>query len=179
MSSLLAVAAALLGLTIPADGPGDDGPAPSLSVRIVPTSFRERIGRVIELYRPSQHFQVVVTNVSAKPVRLWREWCSWGYFGLSFVVTDGDGNPVVVKKRARSWPKNYPDWTTLEPGDHMVFEVSFDEPIWQDAPMPEPGNSRPVRMKAVYEVRVDDETKEHEVWTGRVSSPEADYTVYR
>ena len=49
--------------------PSDSRPAElaqmaTLTVRIVPTSYREKTGRAIELYRPSQHFYVVVTNVS-------------------------------------------------------------------------------------------------------------------
>ena len=45
-----------------------------LAVRIVLTAFRERTGRSIE----SDRWHVVITNVSEKPIRLWREWCSWG-----------------------------------------------------------------------------------------------------
>jgi len=37
-------------------------PADSLSVRIVPTSFREQGGRSITLWQPSQHFHVIITN---------------------------------------------------------------------------------------------------------------------
>ena len=178
MGPLGALVGVFVGLAIPGGGAVEDRSTPTLSVRIVPTSSRGS-GRAIELYRPSQHFHVVVTNISDEPVRLWREWCSWGYFNLSFVVDDAAGNPVVVKKRPRGWDKNRPDWTILEPGDHMVFEVSFDESIWQDAPRSEAGQARSVRMKAVYEVKADDQSKEHGVWTGRVHSPEADYTVYR
>ncbi len=61
----------------------------------------------------------------------------------------------------------------------MVFEVSFDEAIWQNAPLPDRGRSRAIKMKAVYEVPADDDTKEFGVWNGRISSPEETYTVYR
>src|SRR5947208_270066 len=65
----------------------------ALTVRIVPTDFDET-GRVIEMNRPSQHFYVVATNVSGQSIRLWREWCSWGYYNLTFQVTGREGGPV-------------------------------------------------------------------------------------
>lgn len=77
MRQALAVACVFLavrGLAIEPQAP------PLLAVRIVSTKHHEKIGRTIELYQPSQHFDVVVTNVSDRPVRLWREWCRWGYF---------------------------------------------------------------------------------------------------
>ena len=50
--------------------PAEPTQVPPLAVRIVPTSFQEKTGRAIELYRPSQHFHVVVTNVSDESIRL-------------------------------------------------------------------------------------------------------------
>jgi hypothetical protein len=174
---------AIVGLILAWPGAGDGAaggtPAPRVEVRIVPTKIGEKIGRAIELWRPEQHFYVVVTNVSDEPVRLWREWCSWGYFNLSFVVTDGAGEEVRVTKRPRGWDKNFPDDSIVPPGGHAVFEVSFDESVWQDAPLPEAGKSRAVRMRAVYEVKEDDESVKHGVWTGSVSSPDETYTIYR
>lgn len=151
---------------------------PALSVRIVPDRAGDG-GRSITLWRPSSRFSVVLTNLSDKPVRLWREWCSWGYFALSFVVNDDAGKATVVKKAGRGWDKNYPDWTQLDPGDSMVFEVTFGENTWENAPLPAPGKSLKVRMKAVYEVREDEESKKLNVWTGKVESPELAFTIYR
>ena len=159
----------------------DERVADPISVRIVPTSFSKEGARTITLWQPTQHFHVVVTNTSDKPVRLWREWCSWGYYNLSFLVTGEDGKPIVVKKAWRGWKKNAPDSTTLPPGDHMVFEVSFDPKIWPLASselLPEEGKSREVKMKAVFEIVKDNETQKQDVWTGSVSSPEETYVIY-
>jgi hypothetical protein len=172
--TFLAFGAMMQGDRLPKSMPDGD-----LQVRIVPSSFREATGRAIELYRPSQHFHVVVTNVSKEPVRLWREWCSWGYFNVSFIATDESGKTVTMKKRPRGWDKNYPDWSIIPPGDHMIFEISLDDTTWQDAPLPENGQTRRVRMKVVYAVPVDPETKSHGIWTGEISSPEDEYTIYR
>jgi len=179
MRQARAVAVAMLA--IPAVGGRADEPkAPRLlALRIVPSRFHEKIGRAIELYGSSQHFHVVITNVSDQPVRLWREWCSWGYFSLSFVATDEDGKSVTVSKKSRAWKKNFPDATIVPPGDHMVFEVTFEDAIWQNSPLPEQGRSRTVKLKAAYEVKGDEEAEKLAVWTGRVSSPEETYTLWR
>jgi hypothetical protein len=152
---------------------------PALSVRIVPDRAGDDGARSITLWQPSSHFNVVVTNISDKPVRLWREWCSWGYFALSFVVTDEAGKAAVVKKSPRDWDKNYPDWTELAPGDSMVFEVTFAEGTWTNSPLPAKNASLKVRMKAAFEVREDGQSKKLNVWTGKVESPELSYTIYR
>ena len=179
MGRLGAIACVLLTLPMLGDETTKEHSAPLIAVRIVPSTFRDKIGRAIELHNSTRHFYVIVTNTSGEPVRLWREWCSWGYFNLSFVVTDEGGKTVSVKKRPRGWDKNFRDWSIVPPGGHMVFEVSFDEAIWQNAPLPDRGRSRAIKMKAVYEVPADDDTKEFGVWNGRISSPEETYTVYR
>ena len=154
-------------------------PADSLAVRIVPSSTNNKGGHSITLFLPAQHFYVVITNVSKEPVRLWREWCSWGYYSLSFSVVGPDGKDILVKKKQIGWTKNFPDSTTLAPGDHLVFEVTFDQAVWPDAPVPDKGKSREVKMKAVFAIAADDESKQHGVWVGEVSSPVASYTIYR
>lgn len=153
-------------------------PAP-LAVRIVPTRNTEQLGPAFELYLPEQHFHVVISNASGGPIRLWREWCSWGYFNLAFVVTDEGGRAVTVKKANRSWRKNYPDAMIVPPGGHMVLEVTFDPATWPDAPLPERHRSKAVRMRAVYTSRPDKDATEHGVWTGEVSSGEESYTIWR
>lgn len=158
---------------------GQEKAAESIAVRIVPTNFREKAGRSITLWQPTQHFYVIVTNTSAKPLRLWKEWCSWGYYNLTFVSTDGTGKKGIVKKLPRPWTKIFPDWLTIDPGDHMVFEVSFSETIWQNAPLPPKGKSHKIKLKAVFEIGEDEQSKIHEVWMGKLSSPEHPYTIYR
>lgn len=149
-----------------------------LDVRIVPTSYREEVGRAIRFGPTSPHFHVVVTNISDKPVRLWREWCSWGYFNLSFDVTDESGRSVTVRKRERVWHKNWPDWDVISPGGHQVREVTFDPETWIDTPLLDLKGREVIRMKAVYSIRPDEKSEEHAVWTGHVSSPEDSYTLW-
>ena len=82
-------------------------------------------------------------------------------------------------KGDKEWSANYPDATVLQPGDHMVFEVAFDQETWPHAPLPQKGQSREVRMKAVFTIPADEQTREHKVWTGEVASPEATYMIHR
>lgn len=152
-------------------------PSDSISVRIVPSGSGEK--RSITLWQPEQHFHVVITNISKEPVRLWREWCSWGYYSLSFTVLDANGKETILKKAPRGWRKNFPDAMTLAPGEHMVFEVTFDQTIWPNVPLPEKGKSHDVKMKAVFAIAADADTASHKVWTGEASSPVESYTIYR
>jgi hypothetical protein len=106
---------------------------------------------------------VVITNASNQPLRLWNEWCSWGYFNLSFQVTDENGKTGTVKKTSPIFEPNVPSWSVLQPGDHQVIEVSFDPRTWLDPVLPEARKYREVKMMAVFEVPEDKETKENNI----------------
>jgi hypothetical protein len=174
MGRLAVIACVLVAIAVPGDDPkekgSDEAKSPQLSVRIVPTNHKEKAGRVID-----GTFHVVVTNVSKQPVRLWKDWCSWGYYNLSFTATGWDGKTVAVKKLKRSSFANWPDWMLLPPGDHMVLDVSFKDHNWEGLPVPEANKSLRVSLRAVYEVT--ERTGKYRVWTGRVASPEAVYTI--
>ena len=131
--------------SLSADRPAVSAQVPSLSVRIVPTSYRDDGGRTIGLYHPSHHFYDVLTNNSGKLIRLWKEWCSWGSQNLSFEVTDEAGRSVAVTNPRDTWNKNFPDWEVIPPGGQQVREINFDMPTWHNSPMPEAGRSRIVR----------------------------------
>jgi len=149
-----------------------------LSIRIVPTSSEDKVGRWLELDDDgSKHFHVVVTNVSSEPVKVWKEWCSWGYFNLTFEARDAAGKIVVISKRPRDWTKNFPCPVEIEASGHMVIDVSLAPAIWQNSPLSDESGRATLRLKAVYEIRDTKESKQENVWTGRISSPEAAYTI--
>lgn len=154
-------------------------PKPPLSVRIVPTDFKEERGRSINLGYDTAHFHVVLTNISDKPLRLCNDTCSWGYFALSFEVKDESGKTTKVTKQGMPWSTLFAHYLTVPPGDHMVREVSFSKDEWENFVLPEKGKSVDVQMRAVFEIKPDDETKKKDVWTGKVVSPEETYTIYR
>ena len=149
---------------------------PQLAIRIVPTDAK---AATIRLDAPGQHFHVVLTNVSKQPVRLWREWCSWGYYALSFRVTAGNGKQTTVKKLPRVWTKNLPDWMQLGPGDHMIFEVTFDPTVWDSPPLPPSGASQTATLTAIYELTASPESKQQAVWVGRVATSDLRVAIVR
>ena len=153
--------------------------APPLRVEIVPhVSSVQRMPSIL-LWESGDHFHVVLTNISKRPVRLWREWCSWGYFNLSLESRDREGKTLSVSKRERDWDRNYPDWMELLPGDSTVFNVGLEPKVWMNSPIAVPAAGKThkavIRLRAVYNVRDDEDARREGVWVGRVSSPEIDY----
>jgi hypothetical protein len=63
-----------------ADG---EGTRPAIVVEIVPTDSIAGSDPTIGIDNTDEHFHVVVTNVSKESVRLWKDWCSWGFQNLS------------------------------------------------------------------------------------------------
>jgi len=135
--------------------------------------------RRVEYRDQATHFHVIVSNTSDKPQRIWREWCSWGYFGLVFKFTDEHGKKWVAKKKSQAWTRNFPDWWTLDPHESFVIDVNFaDTNTWAGFPLPKNG-SLTVTMQGVLEFKPDDDARRHDVWTGRVVSKAEKVAFYR
>ncbi len=120
-------------------------------------------------------FTVVVTNTSAKPVRVWRDWCSWGYFNLSLGFEDGDAERVVEKEQ-RGWNKNYPDAAELAPGESILFPVTLTNEVWKDLGLKD-RVGRKVKMRVRYCVPPDDDAVKLGVWAGTLRTAYQTYTV--
>lgn len=148
-----------------------------VSVHVVPTSSHERTGQVIELYG-DRHFHVVVQNLSSAPITLWEDWCSWGYFNLSFEAQYPDGRIFIISKKDRGWDKNFPCPTVIEAGQAWVIDVDLDPLIWENSPLSSGAGKAELQIKAIFEIREDEESQIKHVWTGRVSSPNAKYIFY-
>ena len=163
-----------LGLTIvgaaPVRQPPPSNAPASIAVEISsPEHCRRRVLAI------DQGFLVVVTNVSAAPVRVWRDWCSWGYQQLSFEITDDAGHSWTVRRKDHPFPKNYPDYWTLAPHEPLVLSVALTTDLWES---PEAGGGLPiadlkgkaVTMRAIFAASEDDQSRENKVWTGRADS---------
>ena len=125
------------------------------------------------------HFHVIISNTSDKPQRIWREWCSWGYYGLSFEFTDATGKTWIAKKKPRDWTRNLPDFWTVGARESLVLDVHFaDAKTWDGFPQPQ-GASQPFTMRAVFEFKPDDKSRQHSVWTGRAVSKADKYVFYK
>src|SRR5207253_1332755 len=127
------------------DGKLHAGESPiAISVAVPARSGERRI----EHRDSTTHFHVIVSNTSDRPERIWREWCSWGYFGLTFEFTDESGKKWIARKKERVWTVNAPDWWTLEAHESLVLDVHLgDLETWEGFPRPEHG-SQPVTMQA-------------------------------
>ncbi len=119
-----------------------------------------------------QHVHVVVSNSADIPVRLWRQWCFWGYNSLEFELQGPDGKLRRIWKQGRSWHANFPDWWTLPPGELWVIDVYLMPTIWRLDPLQDLlGRETDVRIRPVFSITPDDEATKHRVWTGRIYGP--------
>lgn len=142
-----------------------------LRLSIVAECSQERIGATSSTTAP---FYVIVTNQSDRPVRVWREWCSWGYFALSLEAKTPDGRAFQIKKKPTAWTKNFPDYFIILPNAHFVLPVKLNEK-WQNYPTEE----RKLSLRAHYQILADKESKEKQVWTGKIISPWMEVTLYK
>lgn len=116
----------------------------------------------------ANHFHVVLTNHSGTSQRFWKQSNSWGYSILSFVVTDGNGKTYIIKRKPRSWRKNYPGFITIKASESYVFNVSFSNESW-DVPQTVCELNR-FKIQAIINITNDQQTNEYNVWAGRIKS---------
>ncbi len=125
------------------------------------------------------HFHVVVTNNTNKPVRLWQERCSWGYYNLSFEVIDAGGKKHTIKKRwIKAWSADAAIHQTLAPGKHRVIDVYFDNLNaksiygWNLDSLLKKAKAnlrfREIKIRPVFEIEPDKRSKKQNVWTGKI-----------
>lgn len=151
-------------------------PVNVLSLQIVPHHRAADGKQQIMLGSVSSHFHVVLTNISAAPIKLWKDSCSWGYANLWFESVDQAGKIVQIKKRPKGWNKNFPEWVTLAPGAHWVLEVKLDDNTWQNWPLARPAKT--INPTAVFESARSEQAQAHGVWGGEVRSAQGEYMVF-
>lgn len=123
-------------------------------------------------------FNVDLENISNQDLYIWKEWCSWGYFNLTFqVMTNTGQNFEIHKDQITSWTKNYPDRLVIPSKSKHTFIVNCSE--WKG--FPAEWISQKVKIKAVYKIEEqDDFWKEFgSVWTGVIFSPEIEVTLIK
>lgn len=114
-----------------------------------------------------QPLRVVLTNVSAHPLKIWKESNSWGYYALRFEVTH-KGETKVIRKKERGWRKNAPTFHLLESGKSLDYNVFLGGDTWENLPFNALGEK--VEVKAIFEIIEDVEARKLGAWTGRISS---------
>lgn len=145
--------------------------------------------RKIELFQGGPHrFHVVLTNISDHPINLWQEYwlCNKNQLQLNFEIVDENGKTWTTTSNVDPKDQNETNRchefvATLEPKDHLVLDVSFfpGKGLWDNPPLPEFGKSKTVRMRASYEIKPSKETRAKNIWTGKISSPQEQYTIWR
>jgi hypothetical protein len=110
---------------------------------------------------------VIIENVGDKPQSHFEEWNSWGYGNVTVEWTDASGKSGTVAKVPGRFTKNYPSTVTLQSGEALVREISFDPQLWKG--WPEIASGTKLQLKVIYQTAPDAKVSS---WTGRVSSKE-------
>jgi hypothetical protein len=119
----------------------------------------------------SNHFDVLLRNVSDKPQNIWEDDNSWGYDALTFELKDETGKTWAVRKSFVAFHANAPAFWTLKPNDTLVIDVYFandqksDWQKWKGFP-----RNQTVSMRAILENHDDGASRKCSVWTGRAAS---------
>lgn len=157
----------------PEEGPprGDQG---GLSLELVLPFAGNENYRVAS----DSHFHVVLRNNRDDTVRLWREWCSWGYYNLSFEFVYADGSKEVGEKNKIYWTRNFPSWMKLQSNESRVIDVDWtDEKKWKG--FKRLGSDELVKVKAIFEISDDRDARADDVWVGRVESEPLEVKFFR
>lgn len=136
-------------------------------------------------YRHHDKFHVLLTNVSSKPVRVWQEWCSWGYYCLQIEIVEEDGTKHLLKRRPINFITNGPDYVELQPGGSVVWNVSLDPSVWEDLSWFPKGRMLSAKVRAIFTVEESKDEQDNRdlgvnrmgVWTGQAVSEFYDFTL--
>lgn len=115
-------------------------------------------------------FGVRITNTSKSPLRIWKEWCSWGYSTVSLKLTDGQGRIYAVHKKPRDWAKNTPDPLLIKPGAAFVWKICLDPDVWEGLPDLSDHGVRSFSVRAELEIKPGRQASDSGVWTGHIVS---------
>jgi len=157
------------------------------AIDVVPSDSGKE-NKVIYIHYP---FSVVLTNLTDHDLTLWKEWCSWGYFNLSFELTGKDGKVVKVSKAGRGWTRNGPAPYVVAPGKPFVLNVTFKSQDWEGTE----NLNGPMTLKAIYknsneafsgkkpnpqnQIQDDMQKLIHSAWVGQVESEPMQVTMVR
>lgn len=144
-----------------------------LKLSIVPERSDEKDGASIRPYTP---FYVVIRNQSDKPVRVWRELNSWGYYCLSLEARSPDGKIFLIKKKQIfAWNSNFPDPFLIQAGEYFVIQVILKD-VWEGYPV----NDGKLSLRAHYKIEADADkaSKDYNIWTGELVSPWIEVMFY-
>ncbi len=176
-----------------------------LKISISPTFAGDELNLSISLHRSDPHLNIVLQNTSDKPIRVYQDWNSWGYFNLTLQITAVDGKaldkPLNIGRGPGVWFANVPTTDFIGAGQAVVREVHLNLPAeifdskkpasdkksgvnWRryfGFPFPPADNSRTLTMRAMFNNSDNKGTggkDAGEVWTGAVASPSESYRFF-
>jgi hypothetical protein len=165
--ALAAALIAMVSTTTVAAEPIQDTAKPGLHVAIV--APKDQAG---SLYIPHhEDFEILFTNQSDKPLRLWDEWCSAGYATLSFRITAENGKSWIMRQplsEMPDWGESVQRTISMAPGKSLPWKVHPGDRTWKG--VPEPNTGEKITITAVFEIKPSEQSKKHRVWTGHVES---------
>ncbi len=126
-----------------------------------------------EIYLPRYpRIHAMLTNVSDKNLRLWKDWNSWGWDNLILYWSAGGGKPQMIRKiRPGYLDGDFSDFWTLKAGESLILEIDMSTGEWDGFPDLY-GEKIPATLFAIYQNKADFLSKEFGVWTGQVKSSE-------
>jgi hypothetical protein len=73
-------------------------------------------------------FFACIKNTSTNTLNIYEEWNSWGFDRLKIVCYGW--HEIWITKQPGAWYRNFPSWTSLQPGGVMRIPVAFEESLW-------------------------------------------------
>ncbi len=77
---------------------------------------------------------LLITNASNQVQRIYRGWCSWGWWQFSFTAVDQQGNKYEITRRPQIWFANFPDVDVINPHEPMAYVLRMNDGSWEEVP---------------------------------------------
>jgi hypothetical protein len=120
-------------------------------------------------YRNEIHF---LLTAKKGPMRVFQEWCSWGYFTRWFTAREVeavDKQYVFRRSRRKVWTKNYPATHLIKKGQFLITNVDLCDGTWTVEPdLPE--KDLELSLTGYLEIEPDEETRRQKVFTGKLKT---------
>lgn len=97
-------------------------------------------------------FFACIKNTSNKMLNFYEEWNSDGFDRLKIVCYGW--HEIWISKQAGLWYRNFPSWTSLQPGDVFRIPVAFDEALWDGVNRAQMPSQRVVSICVFYDQRM-------------------------
>ncbi len=140
---------------------------PDWRIEVVPSRNSVGKGAVIYAKKSLDVFYVVLHNQSGKDLKVWRDWCPWGYNNLSLTAEQEGGRKVSITRVPNDWDQSYPDAALVKAGQCYVYEIRLAGKTWKGI---EKISEKPFKLSVTFKVQETAEAKQKKVWIGEVTS---------